>query len=330
MLASGQIRPPNVGTPGSVSSPTQPQNPQMGMAPQLQASNSDGNMQFTQTVVNLPQRTPSSMGMHGQMGSMPTMAVMPASMSGMNMSGMPTVHTMNTMNTMNTVNTANQRAAMYMQMAQRNPGIANMSPEVRAQMIAAAQAHERQQQQRMAAMQQQKQASSSPLNPTSSAGVDQQQFLPGLRSNPSVPGIARSARSPTVAGGNEMGMGGVGTPRLGVRGVPGSDEIQRAAMLQAAAQRQGFLQAQGGQGVASWPGQQQQQMQQQQQQQQQQQIPLSAGTWSQQPSQQGFPMAGSPSGDMMGSSRQSSATPGPMSQQHSPTAPSSGFEGMGW
>jgi hypothetical protein len=188
------------------------------------------------------------------------------------------------------------------------------------------------QQQRLAAMQRQ---GMSPLNPNSAgaapaaggmAGSDmnqQQQFAAALRSNPAVPGIARSTRSPSVSE--------LGTPRLGGRMLSGqgqNDEYHRALLQQ----QQRSVQAQMQQNMmqASSPGQAQQSGAWQNPQQMGQ---FGAGSpnpgaqgWPQQP---GFPHAGSPSAPSFPPSRQASSTPAPMTQQ-SPSQSNSELDIYAW
>ncbi|KAJ7047797.1 hypothetical protein C8F04DRAFT_1172291 [Mycena alexandri] len=139
---------------------------------------------------------------------------------GMNMGGMNGI-------------TPQQRQLMLMQQQQRGgggggggPGNMNMSPQQQMMLQ-----HQQQEQQRMRMEQQQRmgmaaQQGGSPTHPGSPMmGGD----FPALRSNASIPGIARIARSPSDGG----GAGGM-TPRMTPTRGPsmGADDFQRAMMQQ--------------------------------------------------------------------------------------------------
>lgn len=185
------------------------------------------------------------------------------------------------------------------------------------------------QQQRMA-----QQAGSSPHigSPMLGGAVDGNNFPPALRSNPSVPGIARSTRTPSDHAASPM------TPQLGQRTLnPMQDEYNRAMMGGGQRNMNPHAQA-GGMGInTSWPQNQHQNQQSPQQMGQPQggfgmATPGSAGGYSvgmagnsssphQQWNQGGqFPFsAGSPAqqSDVMTLQppRQASATPAPLQQQ---------------
>ena len=301
------MRPPNMNASGSGNQQMLAQGGQIGTAPQLQSSTSEGNMQFpgTPTSANMGATGMSGIGMQQQISGM---------------AGMPNVPNVASMN-------PQQRQLYLMQVQMRNAGVGgnNLSGGVgtgiNPAMMNPQLLQERQrleQQQRLALAQRH----GSPLNPGPNAS--REQFPQGLRSNPTPTiGIARTGRSPSVSGVGDMA--GAGTPRIGGRMLPGSEDYQRQALLQQAQrhaqmqqqQQQGFMQ---GQGQGAWPGQ------------QSQQLPLPAGAWPQQ-SQQSFGMGNStPTGGMAGvdfmtPSRQASATPAPMGHQ-SPTAPSNDFGDM--
>ncbi|KAI5122158.1 hypothetical protein M0805_007057 [Coniferiporia weirii] len=315
-MATGQMRQGNAGVSGSGPSQMQQhgQTPQINMSHQMQQQPLTEGMQFP-NAAGMPNRAAGvvGMGMPNQMAGMPNMA-----------------------NMANIANHNPQQRQLYllqMQQAQQlrsaaaaagNAGInpAMMTP----QMLATAQERARlEQQQRFALAQRQ----GLPLNPAAASGgtgassIDQ--FPPGLRSNPALPGIARSARSPSVS----ADLSG-GTPRIGMRGLPGqvvpgsgaggNDEYHRALMqAQRNAQMQSFISGTGqGASPGAWPNANSQQ-----------QMPLPAGAWPQQSqqgqgTQQNFSMSSSPPAGMRtvelsGTPRQSSATPAPMSQQ-SPTS----------
>lgn len=198
----------------------------------------------------------------------------------------------------------------------------------------------------------------SPLNPNTAAGASavgsdpsqQQQFAAALRSNPAVPGIARSVRSPS---GSELG-----TPRLGGRipsGGQGQSEEYHRALLHAQQQRN--AQAQMQQAQAQQRGMMQSSQQGQGQSPAWQNMgqfgagvgqnsgqgygngggtsspsPAAQGNWSQ--LQAGFPLTGSSSGGNFPTehhpgSRQASSTPAPMSQ-HSPSQSNSELDIYSW
>ncbi|KAL5527158.1 hypothetical protein ACEPAG_5949 [Sanghuangporus baumii] len=311
-MMGGQMRPPNMNASGSGNQQMLSQGGQIGTAPQLQSSTSEGSMHFpgTPTSANMGVTGVSGVSMQQQIGGM---------------SGMPNVPNMANMN-------PQQRQLYLMQMQMRNAGVANsnlsgsggvgtgMNPAMmNPQLLQERQRLE--QQQRIALAQRH----GSPLNPAANSGRDH--FPPGLRSNPTPTiGIARASRSPSVSGVGDMA--GAATPRIGGRMLPGSEDYQRQVLLQQAQrsaqmqqqqhqQQQGFMQ---GQGQSAWPGQ------------QPQQLPLSAGAWPQQ-NQQGFgmgsstPTSGMPAVDFMTPSRHASTTPAPMGHQ-SPTAPPNDFGDM--
>ncbi|THG93125.1 hypothetical protein EW145_g8463, partial [Phellinidium pouzarii] len=213
-MIPNQMRPANAGASGS--GPSQMQRPeqasQVVVAPQM--------MQQAQ------RPAAPGMSMHGQP------AGMPAGMAGMQ----------------NQANLNSQQRQLYllqMQQAQqmRNQAIvgganagagAGMNPSMmNPQMLAVAQERARiEQQQRFQLAQRQ----GSPLNPAAGGGGATDQYPPGLRSNPPLPGIARSTRSPSVSaelGGGTPRIGGhglLGQPSVGAGIGSGSDEYHRALM----------------------------------------------------------------------------------------------------
>lgn len=262
-----------------------------------------------------------------------------------------------------------------MQQPGMQPGMMN------SQMLAAQQQQRPPDLQRFALAQAQAHAQrqTSPLNPnagpgspavgSSSAGHAELQpsYPPGMQSNSlqaSVPGIARSSRSPSVSDmgtprlsggpGVMQGMGmGMGLPGQQGQGQMANDEYQRQLAYLASqrkAQQQQTPQNPQSQlqqlGPTAWPQQQQTSNFSYGQQGQ----PGSASSWSPmgfQQQQQGYPhAASSPTGgmrhatpDQSGAARQSSSTPAPGStpmamsmqqQSQSPVVPDSGFDMVNW
>ena len=217
-MAPGQIRQPNV-PGGSNLSPAQMQQAAAG-AMGMQAA-AGGSMY--PNVANIPGHASMQQGMMnpGQNAAVAGMAIQGQMSAGVN----------------------HQRQLLMMQQQQQMLAQRGMNPQGGAGGMMGGMnpgmmnAQALQQQQRMAAMQR----GMSPLNPNSataagtpgSAGIagndlTQQQFAASLRSNPAVPGIARSTRSPSVSE--------LGTPRLGGRMLSGqggqSDEYHRALLQQ--------------------------------------------------------------------------------------------------
>lgn len=321
----------------------------MGMGQQMQSPPADSSMQFT-SQQNTPSRPTTSM-MGANMGA--NIMSLPAGMPSMqNLANMPPQQRQMYMAQMQQMQQM-QQAQQQMRVSQAAGGGTggNVNPAMmNPQMLAVAQQQQRQQheqQQRLAMAQRQ----GSPLNPGSSAGVPggnsmpgmdpSHQYPAGLRSNPSMPGIARSGRSPSVAE--------LGTPRLGGRMLPGqggqSEEYHRALMqAQQQAQRNAQMQQgfnmQGAQG--QWPNQGASQPQMQSFGNVGQAGMPYGGTnspntlgptsWPQQSAPQPYPHAASPAASVhqsehAGTPRQTSATPAPMSH-HSPSTQTSEFDSM--
>ncbi|KLO15714.1 hypothetical protein SCHPADRAFT_995596 [Schizopora paradoxa] len=257
-----------------------------------------------------------------------------------------------------------------MQQPAMQPGM--MNP----QMLAAQQQQRPPDLQRFALAQAQAQAQrqTSPLNPNAGPGSPavgssstgpgdiQPNYPPGMQSNSlqgSVPGIARSSRSPSVtdmgaprlSGGPSVmqGMGmGMGLPGQQGQGQLSNDEYQRQLAYLASQRKVQQQQApQNPQsqlqqlGPTAWPQQQASNFAYGQQGQ-----PGSASSWSPMgfQQQQGFQHAASPTGgmrhatpDQSGVARQSSSTPAPnpmamsmQQQSQSPVVPDSGFDMVNW
>ncbi|KAF7330805.1 hypothetical protein MVEN_02419700 [Mycena venus] len=183
--------------------------------------------------------------------------------------------------------------------------------------------------------------------------------FPALRSNASIPGIARIARSPSDGGG---GPGGMGTPRMGPARMPSGDEFQRMMQQQQQQRGNAGFGVGGPQGFAGQPS----QGWQQNQQQQAMQMGMGGGgggqygmgggmggggprpgsayggapsppgggggmgnnqNWGGQA--QGYPFAGSPGADL-GMQRHMSGTPAPGMQQN-PNPPTDGdYDSFNW